>query len=71
MLCLNLHGVRHSNVYNVVEDYILLTTESTFKIVTGNSNKMLELVVEVLSQYGFNYRFETWWNIGAIIAYEE
>ena len=67
---LDLHGVKHHQVYDVVEDFILLTSEPIFKIIIGNSNRMLELVVEVLCEYGFKYEYESWSNLGSIITYE-
>ena len=67
---LDLHGVRHHQVYDVVEDFILLTSEPIFKIIIGNSNRMLELVAEVLYDYGFKYQYESWSNLGAIVVYE-
>ena len=68
---LDLHGVRHYQVHDVVEDFILTTSEPVFKIITGNSNMMLELVVEVLCDYSFKYEYESWSNLGAITAYED
>ena len=47
-----------------------MTSEPVFKIITGNSNTMLELVVEVLCDYGFKYEYANWSNLGAITAYE-
>ena len=67
---LDLHGVRHCQVHDVVEDFILMTPDPVFKVITGNSSTMLELVVEVLCDYGFKYEYETWSNLGAVIAYE-
>ena len=67
---LDLHEFRHHQVHNVVEDFILMTSEPVLKIITGNSNRMLELVVEVLCEYGFKYEYESWSNLGSIIAYE-
>ena len=46
---LDLHGVRHSEVDRIVENFILLN-EPPMRIVTGNSDKMIELVIEVLDR---------------------
>ena len=68
---LDLHGVMHYQAHDVIEDFILMTPDPVFKIITGNSNTMLELVVEVLRDYSFKYEYESWSNLGAITAYED
>jgi len=47
-----------------------MTSDPIVKIITGNSNRMLELVKEVLGKYSLKYDYETWSNLGAIVAYE-
>lgn len=66
---LDLHGVRHNQVHNLVEDFILKSSSPVLKIITGNSNRMLELVREVLCEYGFKYEYEHWFNLGAIVVF--
>ena len=68
---LDLHGVKHQQVHRIVEDFILTTSEPMLKIIVGNSNRMLELVRKVLCEYGFEYEYESWSNLGSIIVYEE
>tara|TARA_Y100001963_G_scaffold62619_1_gene87363 strand:- start:404 stop:613 length:210 start_codon:yes stop_codon:yes gene_type:complete len=46
---LDLHGVRHTEVDRIVENFILLN-EPPMRIITGNSDKMIELVIEVLDR---------------------
>lgn len=70
MKVLDLHGVRHHQVFNLVEDFILLTPDPIFKIITGNSNRMLELVKEVLDKYSLKFDYANWFNLGAIIVNE-
>jgi hypothetical protein len=70
MQVLDLHGVKHHQVNDIVEDFILMTSDPIVKIITGNSNRMLELVKEVLGKYSLKYDYETWSNLGAIVAYE-
>ncbi len=43
---LDLHGVRHDDVERLVENLILLNDE--WKIICGNSDKMIEIVREKL-----------------------
>ena len=54
MMTLDLHGKRHEDVDRIVENFILLS-EVPSKIITGNSDKMVELVVEVLDRCDIKY----------------
>ena len=71
MQVLDLHGVRHNQVFDLVEDFILLSEDPVFRIITGNSNRMLELVKEVLTKYSLKFDYVDWSNSGAIIVYED
>ena len=71
MQVLDLHGVRHKEVSGLVENLIRSSKEPIFKIIVGNSNRMLELVSEVLSKHSFKYDYENWSNMGSIIAYKD
>ena len=51
---LDLHGIRHSEVDRVVENFILLN-ESPMRIITGNSDRMTELVLIVLHRHNIEY----------------
>ena len=51
---LDLHGVRHSEVDWKVENFVLLE-EKPIRIITGNSDKMRELVINVLERHRMNY----------------
>ncbi len=63
MTKLDLHGVRHHDVQNKVEDFILMNQgEMPLEIVCGNSGKMIQLVHEVtdrLSCETHMYRYGT------------
>ena len=54
---LDLHGVRHSEVDRLVENFVLLNNPP-LEIITGNSDKMPELVREVLDRH--NIEWERW-----------
>ena len=56
---LDLHGVRHSEVERLVENFVLLN-EPPLDIVTGHSDKMPKLVIEVLDRH--NIQWEQWDN---------
>ncbi len=51
---LDLHGIRHNEVDRLVENFVLLNN-SPMRIITGNSDKMVELVVEVLDRCDIKY----------------
>ena len=51
---LDLHGVKHEEVEKMLEDFIFLN-EPPFRIITGNSIRMKEIVTEVLEKHGFTY----------------
>ena len=51
---LDLHGIRHSDVDRVVENFVLLN-ELPMRIITGNSDRMLELVIKVLDRHNIEY----------------
>ena len=51
---LDLHNVRHPDVYIKVENFILLH-KTPMNIITGRSEKMIELATDVLKKYRFQY----------------
>ena len=56
---LNLHGVKHEDVDRIVENFVLLNNPP-LTIITGNSQKMSEMVREVLVRHYLH--FEHWTN---------
>jgi hypothetical protein len=60
---LDLHGIKHEDVDRVVENFVLLN-ESPIDIITGNSQKMQELVLDVLNRNGIDW--ERWAMDGVI-----
>ena len=51
---LNLHGIKHEDVDRLVENFVLLN-EPPMKIITGNSERMTELVLDVLNRHEFEW----------------
>ena len=68
MFTLDLHGKRHEDVDRITENFILLS-EVPAKIITGNSNKMKEIVTEVIERHGFDWKYDTP-NYGCLIVIE-
>ena len=64
---LDLHGIKHIDVYILVEDYVLKYQENCpLTIITGNSDKMKKIVIDVLVKHQFNYSEGNYYNRGYI-----
>ena len=64
---LDLHGIKHADVAKIVEDYLLKNQdECPLKIITGNSEKMKQIVIDVIRSYEFNYLDGDFYNRGYI-----
>ena len=51
---LDLHGIQHDEVDRLVENFVLLKS-LPLRIITGNSDEMRRLVVNVLERHHMNY----------------
>jgi len=51
---LDLHGIRHHDVDRKVENFVLLN-KTPLKVITGKSERMRNLVTDVLHRHDFNY----------------
>lgn len=63
---IDLHGVPHAKVANMVEDYILLH-DPPMEIITGNSNEMQKIVIAVLKKHLMGYVIHAY-NLGVIVV---
>ena len=64
---LDLHGIKHTDVEALVEDFILQNQDQIpLKIITGNSDKMKMIVVWVLKKHDFKYQDGDYYNRGYI-----
>ena len=50
---LDLHGIRHTEVDRIVENFVLLNS-TPMRIITGNSDRMIELVIQVLDRHNIS-----------------
>jgi hypothetical protein len=66
---LDLHGVHHAEVESQVLDFAY-KNEAPFKIITGNSRRMKDLVMQVLSRFELRAYEESDYNLGALIVVE-
>jgi len=62
---LDLHKIRHEEVDRMVENFIFLN-ELPIEIITGNSDGMQELVIDVLKRNEFEYSIGDYFNKGYI-----
>lgn len=67
-MVLDLHGIKHEMVSEMVENFIF-NHQAPFYIITGNSNRMKEIVFGVLDKYNFKYFISTN-NLGQITITE-
>tara|TARA_Y100000034_G_C6526275_1_gene226637 strand:- start:175 stop:408 length:234 start_codon:yes stop_codon:yes gene_type:complete len=51
---LDLHRIKHEEVDRLVENFVLLN-ELPLRIITGNSDKMRQLVIKVLDKHNIEY----------------
>jgi len=66
---LDLHGLKHGEVYVLVEDFILNNQSSLpLKVITGNSHKMKSIVIEIIKKHNFNYSDGDYYNRGYILV---
>ena len=62
---LDLHGVRHDDVERLVENFVLLN-EPPLKIITGNSDRMSNIVIVKLSELRIGWERFTWGQINIL-----
>ena len=67
METLDLHNQRHRDVERLVEDF-LNWYDLPVKIITGNSNKMKQLVIDVVKRHKLYCHYENLRNSGCLIV---
>ena len=70
MKILDLHGIRHEMVERSVVNFIFYN-DFPMKIITGKSQRMIEIVHRVLDKHGFKYHPENFINYGAYIIQDK
>ena len=63
---LDLHGISHYDVKDVVENFILMN-DTPFRIITGYSEKMRNLTKNMLDKHKFKY-YTPAYNPGEIVV---
>lgn len=67
MKTLDLHGIRHSDVDRLVENFVLLE-DLPVKIIIGNSPDMQSLTTAVIERHELGWDYESHINLGAIVV---
>jgi DNA-nicking Smr family endonuclease len=66
---LDLHGKSHYTVKSLVDQFIyqaMMKGKQEIKIITGNSERMKEVVIGVIKDYDMEYTIGDFWNPGYI-----
>ncbi|MDB2481728.1 hypothetical protein N9W84_01015 [bacterium] len=66
---LDLHGAMHHEVIGICSKFINKNFGKELKIITGNSDKMKEIVIEIIISYNLEYRIGDYINFGYIVVY--
>ena len=66
---LDLHGAKHSEVAFLCTKFINKNFGEEVKIITGNSKRMKEIVIDIIVSYNLKYRVGDYINFGYIIVY--
>lgn len=68
MKVIDLHGVRHKDVYGLLEK-TFVNDDVPFVVITGNSNTMKKIVTQIVATFGLHTR-DKLGNSGRLIVCE-
>ena len=64
---LDLHGIRHNDVQKLVDHFLYENVNNIpVKIITGYSNRMQDIVINILKEYNYDYEIGDGFNMGYI-----
>tara|TARA_Y100001938_G_C8037636_1_gene404278 strand:+ start:180 stop:407 length:228 start_codon:yes stop_codon:yes gene_type:complete len=66
---LDLHHLSHKEAGDIVIDYINFL-DPPFQIITGKSEKMRNIVIEIIKDYGWAYHDQYFDNYGCLVIME-
>ena len=66
---LDLHGVKHAEVENKLVEFLFIGRANPCVIITGNSQRMKDIVLEFLDFHNYNYYIPSH-NLGEIQVWE-
>ena len=56
MTTIDLHGVKHENVRNLLDRFLwknMMVCSSSVEVITGKSSEMKRIVSEIVAEYGY------------------
>lgn len=66
---LDLHHLPHEQVEDIVVDFVNFL-EPPFRIITGKSEKMRNIVIDIIKDYGWSYHEQYYDNYGCLVIME-
>ena len=66
---LDLHHLPHQEVIDVVIEYVNFL-DPPFQIITGKSEKMRDIVIKIIEDYGWTYHDQYFDNYGCLVIME-
>lgn len=66
---LDLHGIKHSQVEDKLIEFLFVKSVNPCVIITGNSQRMRDIVLEFLDYHNYNYYIPSH-NLGEIQVWE-
>ena len=66
---IDLHGFPHDKVVEETENFLLMEYKymDECKVITGNSKKLQDKIIEMLDKHGFRWYIPSW-NLGVIMV---
>ena len=67
MPTLDLHHLSHEEAEKSIIDFINFL-EPPFKIITGKTDRMRKIACDIITEYGWTFRDEYYYNYGCIVV---
>jgi len=67
---LDLHHLSHKQVKDIVVNFINFL-DPPFQIITGKSEKMRQIVIDIIEDYGWTYHQQYFDNYGCLVIMED
>jgi len=70
MRTLDLHGIQHEGVVQQIHSFVY-NNELPVRVITGKSEAMRKIVVDTITQLGYNSHYERLINDGCLVITEQ
>jgi len=64
---LDLHNISHTDAGRLVVNFLMIN-DMPVQIITGKSEQMRGIAVEIIEKYDFGYHYELFSNVGCVIV---